>query len=132
MLAGFAQVIVGAVRPPVTVTVTDELLPINSVSLPGAYVAVMLCVPAASDDVEKTAVYGDVLDSVTVTSEVVPSKNCTVPAGPVALGSSDAGTTVAVKVTCWPTFTFVAEVASVTEVVSADTMSCTEFELPAA
>ena len=59
----------------------------------------MLCVPAPRDDVVKTAVYGELLDNVMIPSEVLPSKNCTVPAGPFALGSSDDGVTVAVKVT---------------------------------
>src|ERR1035437_10481328 len=124
MFAGFAQLIVGAILSTVTATETAELLPVNLPSLL-TEVAEMLCDPAVRDDVCNTAVYGELLDNVMIPSEVPPSKNSTVPAGPCALGSSAVGVTVAVKVSCWPTFTLVAEVASATDVVSAVTACVT-------
>src|ERR1017187_6719782 len=130
MFAGFDQLIAGAILSIVTATETDELLPVNSPLLL-TWGAEMRGGPAANADVIRTAVYGEPLESVMIPSEVLPSKNCTVPVGPCALGSSDEGVTVAVKVTGWPTFTLVAEVASVTAVVSAVTACVTVFELPA-
>src|SRR6266568_5844730 len=112
ILAGFPHVIVGEIVFTVSFNATAELLPAYSPSAL-VYCAVMLCVPAGSDEIVSVAVYGEtVVSNFAPPIGCSPSKNCTVPLGACAFPSCAvgvigvcafpscaAGVTVAVNVT---------------------------------
>ena|ERR1700675_2235051 len=83
----------------VTVTLDEGVLPLKLASPP--YIAVMLWLPDASDEVLKVAVAAPFRTD--VPSVVAPSEKVTVPVGPVGVDEPGAITvTVAISVTVWP------------------------------
>ena len=78
-----------------TICVSTGLVLVSKLALP-EYIAVMLCVPIASDGLASVAVFPE---SVPVPRLVAPSKNITVPV--LVPDAGDIAETVAVNVTDW-------------------------------
>ena len=103
----------------VTVTLDEVVLPLKLVLPP--YVAVMLWLPDASDEVLKVAVATPFRS--TVPRVVVPSEKVTVPVGTVGVDEPGATTvTVAIRVTVWPRLEGLGDATNVVVVVAGPTV----------